>query len=199
MNDMPHAPATLRNREPIADKLALYWGSKKNKIFEIGSGTGEHGVFFGERFSQWTWVFSDREDNHPGIVAWRKHSGRSNMQGPVLFTMGKDSISESEVTGVYTANTFHIAAWDEVCAGIASVGEALLPGQFFIIYGPFNYEGQFTSESNREFDQSLKARDEKMGIRDFEEVCTVMQSAGFDLKHDHEMPAKNRLLVFEKI
>ena len=68
-----------------------------------------------------------------------------------------------------------------------------------VIYGPFNYEGRFTSDSNEQFDAFLRARDPQSGIRDFEAVVSAARElAGLELGRDAPMPANNRSLVFNK-
>src|SRR5207237_1181211 len=96
------------------------------------------------------------------------------------------------------ANTFHIMHWYQCEELMDMLGKNLNAGAKVLIYGPFNYNGKFTSESNREFDESLSKRDPLMGIRDFEEVVRYMEKRAFALLKDNEMPANNRLLVFEK-
>ncbi len=66
------------------------------------------------------------------------------------------------------------------------------------IYGPFKYQGKFTSDSNERFDQWLKQRDEYSGIRDIEAIQKCATHAGLHIKNDHAMPANNRLLVLQK-
>ena len=67
-----------------------------------------------------------------------------------------------------------------------------------MLYGPFNYDNQYTSESNARFDNWLKSRDPESGIRNFEDLDTLAQQAGMFLKHDYGMPANNRILYWEK-
>ena len=97
---------------------------------------------------------------------------------------------------IFTANTFHIVSRPQVELCIRRVCETLLPDGRFLVYGPFNYHGTYTSDSNREFDLSLKARDIAMGIRDQEWVVERFAEHGRELIHDHAMPANNRILVF---
>ena len=65
-----------------------------------------------------------------------------------------------------------------------------------MVYGPFNYDGQFTSDSNRQFDGWLKAADPQRGIRDKEWIEQEFARHGRQCLADHEMPANTRVLVF---
>ncbi|MDO4593156.1 MAG: DUF938 domain-containing protein, partial [Comamonadaceae bacterium] len=100
---------------------------------------------------------------------------------------------------VFTSNTLHIVAWPLVERLFALLGQHLPVGGVFVVYGPFNYGGTFTSESNRSFDIWLQSRDAASGIRDFEAVVALAAQHGLRLQADHAMPANNRTLVFQKI
>ena len=65
-----------------------------------------------------------------------------------------------------------------------------------MLYGPYRFEGAFTTESNAEFDQWLKARDPASGVRDFEAVVAVAETAGLVLGGNQAMPSNNQLLTF---
>ena len=95
---------------------------------------------------------------------------------------------------VFSANTLHIMGWTEVDALFAALPAVLTDDARLTVYGPFNYGGRFTSESNAAFDASLKADDPKRGIRDFEAVDALARSIGFTLAEDLPMPANNRCL-----
>jgi len=99
---------------------------------------------------------------------------------------------------VFTANTVHIISWTLVQALFRGVGRLLPPGGSLMIYGPFNYGGDFTSDSNARFDQWLKDRDAQSGIRNFEDIDALARNAGLELRDDIEMPANNRILVWKK-
>jgi hypothetical protein len=144
------------------------------------------------------WVTSDVKENHFGIQLWLAESGAPNIIGPGVFKVGEDQFPNGHFDVVFTANTFHIMPWYLCEELMDQLGKNLDAGAKVMIYGPFNYNGKYTSDSNREFDESLKQRDPLMGIRDFEEVVRYMEKRAFGLLKDNEMPANNRLLVFEK-
>ena len=79
------------------------------------------------------------------------------------------------------------------------LGEYLPRLNTLCLYGPFNYQGHFTSDSNRRFDDLLKQRDSESGIRDVEWIVTLAQAQNLTLVEDIAMPANNRLLHFKHL
>lgn len=173
--------------------------TKHQRLLEIGTGTGQHAVYFAPRFTHLIWVTSDVKENHEGITAWLEESSAPNIIGPGTFEVGKDPFPNGQFDIVYTANTFHIMSWENCQLLMEMLGKNLHEEALVIVYGPFNYNGKFTSQSNAEFDQSLKSRSPHMGIRNFEDVVKGMEINGLSLQSDHEMPANNRLLVFKRL
>ena len=98
----------------------------------------------------------------------------------------------------FSANTLHIMGWPEVEAFFAGLDGALADDATLVVYGPFNYDGAYSSDSNRQFDGWLKARDSRSGIRDFEAVDALARAIGMRLVDDVAMPANNRCLVWTR-
>lgn len=197
--EKPFSAACERNRIPILKVMMEVIGPHARRLLEIGSGTGQHAVYLAPHFSHMIWVTSDVKENLSGISMWLDESGAPNIIGPGKFKVGEDDFPNGDFDVVYTANTFHIMAWHECLTLMDLLGANLRENALVLIYGPFNYNHQFTSPSNAEFDQSLKNRHPQMGIRDFEDVVKNMELNSFLLTKDFEMPANNRLLVFRKI
>jgi len=198
--EKPNAPSCERNKAPILTILEKYCQHRDInpfKIFEIGSGTGQHACFFSEKLPFVEWTTSDMEENHAGIKAWIAES-HQKILGPVKFEAGKDSVEFDSYDMVFSANTLHIMGWKSCKTLFKKLGKSMKTDSLVLFYGPFNYRGEFTSESNRTFDGWLKDRSPAMGIRAFEDVTNNMAKNGFFLKEDIEMPANNRILVFEK-
>jgi cyclopropane fatty-acyl-phospholipid synthase-like methyltransferase len=190
--------AIERNRDPIKAVLQQYI-VEDSSILEIGSGSGEHAVYFGKYFSKTKWVTSDQSINHEKIKQNLDKNSLENVEGPIKLKVGEDDFPPGSFDYVFTANTLHIMSWKESKTLFKLLGRRLREGCFVFIYGPFNYQGDFTSDSNKLFDQSLKQRNLKSGIRNFEDVLQNMNKVGFKLFKDHEMPANNRMLVFERL
>ena len=193
----PYAASCEENREPI---LAVLNGLLQDRqhVLEIGSGTGQHAVYFGEQFPQLIWQTSDQFEYHSGIKAWLQDVKLPNVVEPLLLDVRQAIWPDLTVDAVFSANTLHIMSWEAVQACFAGVGRLLPNGGLFIVYGPFNYAGQFTSASNARFDQWLKQRDPDSGIRNFEDLNTLAVNAGMELQADYTMPVNNRILVWRK-
>lgn len=194
----PFSPACERNREPILAVLrdAL---TEPMRVLEIGSGTGQHAVYFGRNLPHLTWQTSDVATNHPGIVAWLDEEKLPNVLAPLALDVGQTDWQIDHYDAVFSANTCHIMAWDQVEKMFAGFPQILRPGGRVCIYGPFNYEGKFTSDSNAAFDASLRRQAAHMGIRDIEAIQALAEQAGLRLLADNAMPAHNRLLVWQLI
>lgn len=193
----PFSEASENNREPILAVLREAF-AQASHILEIGSGTGQHAVHFGQYLPHLTWQTSDLAANHEGIQAWLDEAKLPNVQVPIVLDVNQQPWPVAPVDGVFTANTLHIISWSEVVCLMAGVGQALQQGGVLCIYGPFNYGGEFTSESNARFDVWLKERNPVSGVRDFEAVCDAAMKNGLTLHQDHIMPVNNRTLVFHK-
>lgn len=197
MIDKPISPSCERNREPILLQLREHFAGC-NRVLEIGSGTGEHAVHFAAAMPWLTWQCSDRAENLPGIRAWLDEAALPNTPAPVELDVAQSWRVASPFDAAFSANTLHIMSWPEVQACFAGLADVLGDDARLAIYGPFNYDGAFTSQSNARFDEWLKARDAKMGIRDFEAVDALAGAIGLRLLADTQMPANNRLLVWQR-
>ncbi|MBT4790380.1 MAG: DUF938 domain-containing protein [Halobacteriovoraceae bacterium] len=191
------APSVERNKEPIFDILKKY--ISKGKLLEIGSGNGQHAVYFAEKLPQVQWTTSDTRESQTQIKLWLKEAQLKNLLGPVVLKVGNDDFPKGAFDYVFTANTLHIMSWKENKCLFKLLGKRLREGSLAFFYGPFNYNGNFTSDSNEQFNKWLKERDLRSGIRNFEDVNQSMVKFGFKFLEDFEMPANNRLLVFERL
>ncbi len=193
----PYSEACERNREPILSVIRPILSGCRT-VLEVGSGTGQHAVFFAEGMPHLLWYPSDREEHHAGIELWLAEAALANVRTPLLLDVGQAAWPEVVVDAVFSANTAHIMHWHEVEALFAGIGRLLPEQGVFLLYGPFNYEQAYTCESNERFDGWLKARDPLSGIRGFEDVDRLAQQAGMVLRGDFAMPANNRLLFWQK-
>ena len=195
----PVSEACERNKDPILEVLKQYILPTHRRLLEIGAGTGQHAVYFAPNFPQLQWMVTDVPANHNIIAMWLREAGIDNIEGPFRFKIGTDEFPTQPMDVVFTANTFHIMAWKEVKTLIKMFGHRLRRDSLVMIYGPFNYNGTFTSQSNAEFDAWLKKENPESGIRNFEDVNRAMIKQGFELLKDHEMPANNRMLVYRRL
>ena len=193
----PYAESCDQNREPILQVIQPLLQDCKD-VLEIGSGTGQHAVYFAAAMPHLQWYTSDQREYHAGIKMWLRESGLDNVHAPIELNVSQSPWPDQSFDAVFTANTCHIMHWPDVRAMFAGVGGALKPGGKFLVYGPFNYNGSYTSESNARFDAWLKARDPHSAIRHFEQLDELAQQAGMSLQQDIAMPANNRILYWRK-
>lgn len=193
----PYSASCDNNREPIFSVLEGLFENRCS-VLEIGSGTGQHAVYFAERLPQLVWQCSDLEENHAGIRQWLGEAALPNTPPPLLLDVKSHDMSAVKFDAVFSANTIHIMGWDAVRSMIQGVGQILSEGGLFILYGPFNYGYKYTSESNARFDEWLRQRDPVSGIRNFEDVEKLANEAQLTLREDIAMPANNRILCWRK-
>ncbi len=194
----PFSQACENNKDPILGVLRSAF-SDRQKVLEIGSGTGQHAVYIGAALAHLGWQTSDLAPAHAGIRAWIEASAAANVLEPVTLDVADRDWPVRDFDAVFTANTLHIMSWEHVQALFAGLGRHLPPAGVVCIYGPFNRGGRFTSESNARFDAWLRSRDPASGIRDLEAVCELAALAGLELDEEHGMPANNRLLEFRRL
>jgi cyclopropane fatty-acyl-phospholipid synthase-like methyltransferase len=192
----PFAESCEENKAPI---LAVLKGLLKDckSLLEIGSGTGQHAVHFAAAMPQLIWQTSDLVSSHPGIQAWLDEAALPNTRYPLELDAEGEWPTEY-YDAVFSANVVHIMSWSAVVACFAGVGKVLSKDGLLLLYGPFNYAGEYTSESNRRFDGWLKSRDPQSGIRDFDDLQILAVANGLVFSEDIEMPVNNRILVWRK-
>lgn len=189
--------ACERNKGPILAVLTAELAASRC-VLEIGSGTGQHAVYFAMHLPHLLWQPSELPENLPPLAQRIALEGPANLQAPQALDVRSTPWKVAPVDAVFSANTLHIMSWGEVGDFFRGVGELLAAQGVLCVYGPFRYGGQHTSDSNAEFDAYLKARDPASGIREFEALDALAHSAGLHLAADHAMPANNRTLVWRR-
>ena len=189
--------AAERNKAPILAILSQVLG-RSRRVLEIGSGTGQHAVHFAAHLPHLTWQPTDRNEYLEGLRARIAQEGTPNLRPPLALDVRDLPWQVEPVDAIFTANTLHIMSWPAVQDLVRGVGAVLVAPAVLCIYGPFRYDGKYTSPSNEEFDRYLQARDPDSGIRDFTAVNTLLGRQGLHLLADHSMPANNQLLIWHK-
>lgn len=192
----PQAPACERNRDPILQVLRTHFAGRR-QVLEIGSGTGQHGAYFAGALPQLTWQTSDLAGQLPGIRLWVEEAALANLPAPIVLDVN-GTWPAGRYDAAFSANTLHIMSSQEVARFFGGLGRVLTADAVLAVYGPFNYGGRFTSDSNAAFDSSLRARSASMGIRDFEAIDALARAVGLQLLEDCAMPANNRALVWQR-
>ncbi len=193
----PYSESCDQNRDPILEIIQPLLEDKKS-VLEVGSGTGQHAVYFAQKIPHLIWQTSDQQTYHQGIKQWLDDAKLENTPPPIPLNVSSDKWPEIEVDVIFSANAVHIMAWENVIDFFRYAPKCLSSGGLFILYGPFNYNQQYTSESNAHFDIWLKQRDPNSAIRDFERLDELAIKAGMVLQSDHALPANNRILVWKK-
>ena len=170
----------------------------KKHVLEVGSGTGQHGVFFANKMPHVSWQMSDREQNHIGIKRWMHDCPAANLLSPLPLDVLSDHWPAAQYDAAYSANTAHIMPWEAVEAMFSGIGEWLLSGGVFCLYGPMKYFGVLEAQSNVEFDYRLRQQVAHQGIREFHDINRLAIDSGLELIEDNAMPANNRLIVWQK-
>lgn len=195
--EKPFSAACERNRDPILAVLRD-WFADRHRVLEIGSGTGQHAVYFAAALPELAWQASERAEALPGLRTWLDEASLANTPPPLTLEVGEVWPRET-YDAVFSANTLHILGWAEVQMLFASLPAATTLDAKLAIYGPFNRDGRYTSDSNAAFDATLKARAPQMGLRDSADVDALAAAAGFELVDDVEMPANNRLRLWRRV
>lgn len=218
----PYALSSETNKTPILAVLKEIFADRK-QVLEIASGTGQHAVHFAHELPHLTWQPSELAQNLPGIQAWLDEAQLPNVLPPLALDINdahwpfpnsvqplnsvrpeRNEVKSKEVNpnqtqpdAIFNANTVHIISWPEVERLFAHIARVIAPGGCVCLYGPYNYDGKFTSASNASFDVWLKSRDPNSGVRDFEAVDRLAASHGLELLRDIAMPSNNRILVWQ--
>lgn len=194
----PFAPACERNRDPILQVLRRHLDARTRSVLEIGSGTGQHAVHFAAALPWLQWQCSDRGEHVAGIGQWLDEAALANTPPALELDVDSGPWPACRYDAVFSANCLHIMGWPQVQAFFAGIDGVLADNGKLLVYGPFNYGGQYSSDSNRAFDGWLHARDPASAIRDFEAVDALAAQIGLQLVEDVAMPANNRCLVWRR-
>lgn len=203
MDARQYAPATQRNREPILEVLSQNL-APKSTILEIASGTGEHAAFFASGRQSWSWIPSDiNPQARESIIAWKKIDKISNLALPLAIDVTQDNwfdlVADREIDAIVNINMIHISPWSACLGLMAGAKEILSSGGKLYLYGPFKRNEKHTSDSNVQFDRSLKSRNSTWGVRNLETVVETAAKANLKLDRTVEMPANNLSVIFTKL
>jgi len=196
-NTLTFSQPAENNKVDICDRLCDIL-THSSHLLEIGSGTGQHAVYMAARLSHLIWQTSDLRDNLENVSARLDLEAPENVRLPIELDVSSHPWPVTSCDVIYSTNTVHIMSWAHVEHLFQGVGATLEQGGFLILYGPYKYNGNFTTPSNQRFDQWLKDNDPTSGIRDFEAVDELAQDQGLELQHDFAMPANNQLLMWKR-
>ncbi|MDB2387062.1 class I SAM-dependent methyltransferase [Shewanella sp.] len=200
MNTPPYSQSCENNKAAIATTLVLCF-KHASHVLEIGSGTGQHAVYFAKLLPHLIWQTSDQRAYHDGINAWITQAPSDNLRRPLTLDVQHPWPIDHEnaaIDAIFSANTLHIMSAEMVEQFFIGVGLHLCHDGDLCLYGPFNYQGQYSSESNADFDRWLASQYSHSAIRDIEWITALANAQQLKLIQDISMPANNRLLHFKK-
>ena len=190
------APAAARNVGPIGDVLAD-WLPSEGLILEIAAGTGEHALAFATRFPHFDWIPSDPDPQAlASIDAWRAE-GPPNLGQAVQIDTRDDNWPVDAADAILCINMVHISPWESAIGLLNGAQRLLGKGGPLILYGPWIEDGVNTAPSNIAFDESLRARDGRWGLRRVEDFAREGEARGLIFADRREMPSNNIMLRFD--
>ncbi|MFT5710885.1 MAG: hypothetical protein ACI8QT_001585 [Halioglobus sp.] len=194
---LPFSQACENNKAFIAEYLQVLFAGC-SEVLEIASGSGQHATFFADLLPTVRWQPTEIPANMTRLTPRCKAYTGTNLLPPRPLDVCARPWSVNVPDAIFTANSLHIMPLAAVQQLFFELGQCARAGTLLAVYGPFNYNGQYTSEGNAQFDIWLAAQHPKSAIRDFEQVIEWANEAGFVLADDHSMPANNRLLVWRR-
>ncbi|MEI6146287.1 MAG: DUF938 domain-containing protein [Methylococcales bacterium] len=197
MSNKPFSQACENNKEPILQIIRQVFANTTH-VLEIGSGTGQHACYFSQHLPYLIWQPSDKPENIACINLLQESCRQVNLKPAIALNVTDKTWPFDSIDAVFTANTLHIMSEQEVQIAFDRLSLYLNPKALLCIYGPFNYNGTFTSDSNARFENLLKSQNPLSGIKNIEDILLLGTDRGIHLINDFEMPANNRLLVLQK-
>ena len=197
MDGLPFSQACENNKQPILDRIQPLLRDRE-QVLEIGSGTGQHAVYFAAAMPKLTWLPTEIASQLPVLTPRLEAYTGDNLAAPLTLDVCARPWPVPVPDAMYTANTFHIMPWSAVESLFEWLADHAPDDFLLLVYGPFHYGGRYTADSNARFDEWLKERDPLSGIRDFEAVDALVTQAGLSLIGDEAMPANNRLLAWRR-
>ena len=188
--------AADNNKAAILEVLAEQL-PRQARLIEIGSGAGQHAIHMAAVLNHVLWQPTDVAIVLPMLTSNISEYGTDNILSPTALDLATQEWPAQNYDCVYSANVMHIVSTELGENLIRGAAKMLTADGMLALYGPFKYEGNFTSSSNADFDLWLKARDEQSGIRDFEWVHDLAARSGLQLLLDQRMPANNQTLIFK--
>ncbi len=192
----PYSPACEENKAPILSVIQPLFADAR-QVLEIGSGTGQHAVYFAAAMPHLRWQCSDVAEYLPGISAWLDEAALPNLPAPIELDVDT-AWPDGSFDAAYSANTAHIMSLPQVKQMFTAIGCLLSAGAPFALYGPFSEDGRHTSASNAQFDRYLRQHDPLSGVRDLIDLRRFADAAGLSLEDDRPMPVNNRTLIWRK-
>ncbi|MDG1128508.1 MAG: DUF938 domain-containing protein [Paracoccaceae bacterium] len=191
------APSAARNAADIAALVAQH-APASGRALEIASGTGEHAVIFAGAMPGLDWQPTDIDPaRRASVDAHAAVAGLANLRAAIDLdaTASGWGAAHAGQDLIVLVNRLHLISQAEARTLIGEVAQALAPGGIFVLYGPFLRDGETTSDGDRTFHASLRAKDPEIGYKDDWDVIDWIHANWLDLVQVVEMPANNMAFV----
>lgn len=194
-----------RNREPLLGVLKHKLPKDPGRILEMASGSGMHINYFAPHFDHLHFHPSDRDvevfDNIKQLTA---EHGNDNIADPVHLDLTQPETwfnagDPGSFDAIFCINIFQVAPISIADGMMECAANLLSKDGILLIYGPFQVEGRFTTESNQEFHNTLSSAGvSEWGLKDIADLKAAAAKHDLELKEQIDMPANNFSLIFGK-
>ena len=121
-----------------------------------------------------------------------------NVHSPLDLDAACDNWPIDHAAAVVCINMIHISPWTSTKGLMRGASWILDSGAPLYLYGPFRQSTKPIAPSNAAFDEDLRNRDPRWGLRDLDEVAVCAGCHGFVLDRVVDMPANNLSVIFRR-
>ena len=195
-----YSDSAARNAPYISELLFEYLPDK-GKVLELASGTGQHCIYFSEKFSNLEWQPSDIDKKRlDSIEAYRQEITQANIKRPLLIdaTVEKWDTQINNYDAIIAINILHLISFKEMKNLVRGSSSALKSNGHLIVYGPFMRGSELTSDEDIKFHSSLVECDPEIGYKDDFDILDEIEANNLCPEAIIEMPANNLMFVAKK-
>ena len=199
-----HSPAADRNKGPILEVLRLHFIEEQfltepQFVLTIAEGSGQHVVHFAKHLPHVKFQPTDADPEAlASIKAYIAEARCKNVLPPLQLDAMSGDWPVKRADLIVCINMIHISPWAATEGLFRGAARILQPDGYLLTYGPYRFSGKFTAPSNKEFDESLKARNAEWGVRDADDLGNLATSVGLEFQGSMPLPANNHCLTFCK-
>ncbi|KAJ8967326.1 hypothetical protein NQ317_001259 [Molorchus minor] len=196
-------PSADRNKKPILDVLQKHFKKDiEGRVLEISSGTGQHASYFALHFPRLIFQPSEYDMSlFESIKAYANDTPTRNLKDPIRINIVEDWKTwniGNDFDYVININMIHVAPFACSVGLFKNVSAIIKPEGLLITYGAYANNGILEPQSNRDFDNSIRARDPECGVRDIQDLKILAESYGINLIYAYDLPSNNKCLVWQK-
>jgi len=192
-----------RNREPILGVLKEKLPKATGRVLELASGSGMHINFFAPHFKHLHFQPTDKDKEvFDNIKKLKVDHSNDNIADPEHLDLTDPNTwfnagDEKSFDAMFCINIFQVAPVSIADGMMECASKLLTDNGILLIYGPFRVEGTFTTDSNKEFHDTLSSAGvSEWGLKDVADLKKAAAKHGMELKEQIDMPANNFSLVF---